>query len=124
MGYLGNTKWIYSEGEWIIEPSIENFYNPTDIVKVRPSIRMTKEEVKSDDEEIIAEFNSLMKDVKSISVKFHKKGRMPELEAVATVFYGKGKKISTATIDDMEIIKQAYEKLLEVYGEEEEMPDL
>ncbi|MHA2888561.1 hypothetical protein [Bacillus cereus] len=43
---------LYSNGEWIIPPSIEDYYNPTDIVTVQPTITpITYDEVQTPVEE-------------------------------------------------------------------------
>jgi hypothetical protein len=45
---------LYSNGEWIIEPTSADFYNPSDIVTVQPNIVPKKEKVEPEPEESLS----------------------------------------------------------------------
>lgn len=108
---------LYSDGKWIIPPSIEDFYNPIGIVTVQPTIKDANDNDTTEEtetiiaEDEIAEFNELMDKVKAIGVKFHKANRMPELRDTIRVYYGKGKKLTEAQPHELSVIRDVYAKL-------------
>ncbi|WP_448163229.1 hypothetical protein [Bacillus mobilis] len=108
---------LYSDGKWIISPTIEDFYNPTDIVTVQPTIKdandndTTEETVTVIAEDEIAEFNELMDKVKYIGMQFHKAERMPDLQEVINSYYGRNKKITQAQPHELSKVRDVYAQL-------------
>ncbi|PES80073.1 hypothetical protein CN509_09740 [Bacillus cereus] len=108
---------LYSDGKWIISPTIEDFYNPTHIVTVQPTIKDANDNDTTEEtetviaEDEIAEYNELMKKVKAIGVAYHKKERMEDLRDIVNVYYGKGKKITEAQPHELSVIRDVYAQL-------------
>ncbi|PET04397.1 hypothetical protein CN505_15905 [Bacillus cereus] len=108
---------LYSDGEWIVSPTIEDFYNPTDIVTVQPTIKDANDTTEETEtvtviaEDEIVEFNELMNKVKAIGVAYHKKGRMEDLRDIVNMYYGKGKKLTEAQPHELSVIRDVYAQL-------------
>ncbi|OSY02628.1 hypothetical protein [Bacillus mycoides] len=119
---------LYSDGEWIISPTIEDFYNPTHIVTVQPTIKdanandIIEETVTVIAEDEIAEFNELMDKVKALGVKFHMAKRMEDLRDGIHVYYGKGKKLTEAQPHELSVIRDVYARLERIFTHGD-MPD-
>jgi hypothetical protein len=111
---------LYSDGEWIIEPSKEDFYNPADIVKVQPEVGKPKivEPTKAE----IASYNIVMKDVKEIAKKFIDTKRWDVLLDIVAQHLGEGKRFAEASIEDLPKLESAYSDMQKVF-EYEEMPN-
>lgn len=122
---------LYSDGEWIIEPTREDFYNPTDIVKIQPNIAEPKqvEEPKVPvektaqeihDEEQRLKHEQLQAEGKKYATKLVNVGRKDEV-IVATKKYFKGKlfKEATTSIEDMlnmELAIKEYKRICHTHG--------
>lgn len=119
---------LYSDGEWIVPPSNEDFYNPTDIVKVQPNIKKEIEPViepiaEHTTEEIV-EYEALMNKSKLLGARFHRANRMDELLYIVAIHLGKDEKIAHATVDDLIALRSTIanmEKTIDGLGD---MPDI
>ncbi|KXY76763.1 hypothetical protein MKY89_26115 [Bacillus sp. FSL W7-1294] len=119
---------LYSDGKWIVPPSTEHFYNPTDIVTVQPTIKgvndneNTEETIRTIAQDKIAEYEELMNKVKYMGIEFHKAGRMDELLAIVKSYFGRNKKLTEAKIHDLPKIRDTY-KVLETTFKEGSLPN-
>lgn len=111
---------LYSNGEWVVVPSSEDFYNPSDTVKVQPEV--SKPKVYEPTKAEIVEYEILMKNAKELGAKFHKTKRMDLLIAIVEKHFGVGKKLTEATVEDLPKLKSAYLDMEKVF-KYEEMPD-
>lgn len=108
---------LYSDGEWIISPSIDDYYNPTDIVTVQPTITpITYDEVQPPVEELdkpiteedIAEYDTLMKKANDLAIQFYKAKRLPEVTQIVEEHLGEGNKMKETIVKDLPLIRQIY----------------
>ncbi|HFK1764573.1 hypothetical protein AT258_21045 [Bacillus wiedmannii] len=108
---------LYSDGEWVIPPSIDDYYNPTDIVTVQPTITpISYDEVqqpigeldKPITEEDIAEYDELMKQAHALAVQFYKAQRMPEVTSIVEKYLGEGNKLNETIVKDLPLVRQIY----------------
>ncbi|PEM44858.1 hypothetical protein [Bacillus wiedmannii] len=108
---------LYSDGEWIIPPSMDDYYNPTDIVTVQPTITsITYDEVQSPVEELdkpiteedIAEYDALMKKAHELAVQFYKAKRLPEVHEIVAKHLGEGNKLNETIVKDLPLVRQIY----------------
>lgn len=119
---------LYSDGKWIISPSIEDFYNPTHIVTVQPTIKDANDNDTTEEtetviaEDEIVEYNELMDKVKHIGMQFHKAERMTELLTIVNTYYGRNKKITEAKVHELPKIRDTY-VILEKTFKEGLLPD-
>lgn len=118
-------KWVeqnglYKNGEWVVEPKDQNYYNPANIVKAKP--RFSNQVIEPTGEEI-AEYESLMKQGKSLGVDFHKAKRMPDLAVIVLRNFGEGKKFTEATTQELPKIRAAVLEMEKQLEKAEEFPD-
>lgn len=119
---------LYSDGEWIISPSMDDYYNPTHIVTVQPIIKNVNDSENIEEtnrtivEEEVAEYNELMDKVKHIGMQFHKAERMTELLTIVNTYYGRNKKITEAKVHELPKIRDTY-VILEKTFKEGLLPD-
>ncbi|HFK1517131.1 TPA: hypothetical protein ACGXMA_002976 [Bacillus cereus] len=112
-----NQNGLYSDGEWIIPPSIDDYYNPTDIVTVQPTITpITYDEVQTPVEELdkpitqedIAEYDTLMDKANQLAVQFYKANRLSEVTSIVEKHLGEGNKMKETIVKDLPLIRQIY----------------
>ncbi|HFU6601363.1 TPA: hypothetical protein ACGPFX_000893 [Bacillus pacificus] len=108
---------LYSDGEWIIPPSIDDYYNPTHIVTVQPTITpITYDEVQPPVEELdkpitkedIAEYDALMKKAHELAVQFYKAKRIEEVHEIVQKYLGEGNKLNETIVKDLPLVRQIY----------------
>lgn len=118
---------LYSDGEWIIPPSIDDYYNPTDIVTVQPTITpVTYDEVQTPVEEIdkpitkedIAEYDALMKKAHDLAVQFYKAKRIEEVHEIVQKHLGEGNKLNETIVKDLPLVRQIYADMEKQFASE------
>ncbi|CAK8580908.1 hypothetical protein [Priestia megaterium] len=118
---------LYSEGEWIVQPSSKDFYNPKDIVTVQPIIQETNEVEQEQQEETeeneLQEYESIMTEAKSLGVKFYKFKRVDELHAIIEKHLGIGKRFINSTVEDLSALRLCYEEMKKAFYRETDAPD-
>jgi hypothetical protein len=136
------TEWVeqnglYINGEWHVTPSSENYFNPTKhklderIVKVAPKIEKKQEstvepvEVGQEpaEEENLQEYESIMKEAKSLGTKFHNFKRVNELNTIVEKHLGVGKRFINSTVEDLSVLRLCYEEMKRNFHYETEMSD-
>lgn len=111
---------LINKGIWREHPTSENFYNPSDIVKIQPTIGKPK--VFEPTEAQIATYEMVMENAKELGIKFHKTNRMDVLRTIVEKHFGVGKLLTEATVKDLPNLQSAYSDMEKVF-KYEEMPD-
>lgn len=120
---------LYSDGEWVVQPSSEDFYNPKDVVTVQPIIEKAvevedeQEQQESTEEENLQEYESIMTEAKSLGVKFYKDNRMSELKKITEKHLGVGKRFTDSTVKDLAVLHPCYEEMKKTFYQEDLMAD-
>ncbi|MED3980883.1 hypothetical protein [Priestia megaterium] len=138
------TEWVeqnglYVNGEWHVNPSSENYFNPTKyksnekIVKVVPKIKKKKKtvvesvEVEQEQQELIEgnlqEYERIMKEAKLLGAQFRDSKRMDELRNIVVKYFGP-KQLMDATVKDLSALRSCYEQMKRKFNYEREDPDL
>lgn len=91
---------FYSHGEWIVQPSSEDFYNPIDIVKVQPTIS-TVEPVERDPSEEQPEQPVLTEHEEEVHAKVYAEQVIPD--GIPTVVKPKHIKANESAIKSVEV---------------------
>lgn len=108
---------LYSDDEWIIPPSIDDYYNPTDIVTVQPTITpISYDEIqppigeldKPITEEDIAEYDTLMDKANQLAIQFYKANRLSEVTSIVEKHLGEGNKMKETIVKDLPLVRQIY----------------
>ncbi|MED3945330.1 hypothetical protein [Priestia aryabhattai] len=115
---------LYSDGEWIVQPSSKDFYNPEDIVTVQPIIEKSveaeikQEQQESTKEDELQEYENIMKEAKALGLKFHHAKRIDELNLIVNKHLGVGKRFIDSTVENLSVLRLCYEEMRKTFYRE------
>ena len=104
---------LINKGVWVISPSNPNFYNPADIVEIKPTIcavEPVKQNLEPTEEEI-AEHKKLLKEGNVLGLELNKAGLYPNLVEIVEKHLGEDKKFKGATIKQLPQMRKIIDEM-------------